>query len=142
MQTQLAVLRLAKQHIDITVSVHRGQLPVAEGGAAPDARTALRLSCGAATSGDRMARIDAGLNALREQMARDARRPPPVLLLDEPSLNGRASLDAETRRARRRLAARSDLLIEDASAHGPPYVDFLCGVHRSIQQRIAADRAR
>ena len=38
---------------------------------------------------------------------------------------------------RRRLAARSDLLIEDASAHGPPYVDFLCGIHRSIQQRIA-----
>ena len=112
------------------------------GGAAPDARTALRLSCGAATSGDRMERIDAGLNALRAQMMRDAPRPPPVLLLDEPSLNGRASLDAETRRARRRLAARSDLLIEDASAHGPPYVDFLCGIHRSIQQRIAADRAR
>ena len=38
------------------------------GGAAPDARTALRLSCGAATSGDRMERIDAGLNALREQI--------------------------------------------------------------------------
>jgi hypothetical protein len=112
------------------------------GGAAPDARTALRLSCGAATTGDRMERIDAGLNALREQMARDAPRPPPVLLLDEPSLNGRASLDEETRRQRRRLAARSDLLIEDASAHGPPYVDFLCGIHRSIQQRIAADRAR
>jgi len=89
-----------------------------------------------------MARIDAGLNELRAQMCRDAPRPPPVLLLDEPSLNGRASLDAETRRARRRLAGRSDLLIEDASAHGPPYVDFLCGIHRSIQQRIAADRAR
>ena len=60
------------------------------GGAAPDARTALRSACGAATSGDRMERIDAGLNELRAQMCRDAPRPPPVLLLDEPSLNGRA----------------------------------------------------
>jgi hypothetical protein len=39
-QTQLAVLRLAAQHIDITVSVHRGHLP--DGGhpttAAPDVK--------------------------------------------------------------------------------------------------------
>ena len=109
-------------------------------GAPPDSRQALRLACGVRTSGDRLPRIDVGLNALRAQMSRDAPRPPPLLLLDEPALDGRATLDDETRRARRRLAARADLLIEDPSAHGPPYVDFLCAVHRQIQQKMAADR--
>jgi protein transport protein SEC24 len=109
-------------------------------GAPPDSRQALRLACGVQTSGDRLPRIDVGLHALWAQMSRDAPRPPPLLLLDEPALDGRATLDDETRRARRRLAARADLLIEDPSAHGPPYVDFLCAVHRQIQQKMAADR--
>ena len=111
------------------------------GGAAPDARTRaaiMRRGDDWRSHGADRRRFECFTRADGARRAAAAA----LLLLDEPSLNGRASLDEETRRARRRLAARSDLLIEDASAHGPPYVDFLCGIHRSIQQRASRRTGR